>query len=138
MLHFSGTMPRVKSAKMLEGVDKIIGTINAEFPSAQSEASQAVGIKNYESIASYSWKDIDHPTIYVPGLARPCRRIVQMHELTKPQANLQSSRLQLSHYSFEKIISHAPNPDLLLQQSILSFRRYSTNTLTSTCLPYIW
>jgi len=59
---------------MLKGVDKLIKNIYAEFSEVQGESSEAVTIKNYESIASYSWKDIEHPTIYVPGLSRPIAR----------------------------------------------------------------
>lgn len=49
--------------RMLKGVDKLIKNIYAEFSEVQGESSEAVTIKNYESIASYSWKDIEHPTI---------------------------------------------------------------------------
>jgi len=56
--------------RMLKGVGNIIRNISVEFSEAQEEACEAVTIKNYEFIASYSWKDIDHPTIYVPGLSR--------------------------------------------------------------------
>jgi len=60
--------------RMLKGVDKLIRNIYVEFSEVQEEACEAVTIKNYEFIASYSWKDIEHPTIYVPGLSRPITR----------------------------------------------------------------
>jgi len=59
---------------MLKGVDKHIRNIYVEFSEIQEEACKAVTIQNYEFIASYSWKDIEHPTIYVPGLSRPIMR----------------------------------------------------------------
>jgi hypothetical protein len=59
---------------MLKGVDKLVRNIYVEVSEAQEEACEEVMIKNYKFIASYSWKDIEHPTIYVPGLSRPARR----------------------------------------------------------------
>jgi hypothetical protein len=56
--------------RMLNGVNKLIRNIYVEIPKAKEEACEEVTIKNYQSIASYSWKNIEHPTIYVPGL--PC------------------------------------------------------------------
>jgi len=55
--------------RMLKGTDKLIKKIQVGSSSeSQKGASDAVTIKNYESLASYCWKDVDHPTIYVPGL----------------------------------------------------------------------
>ena len=59
---------------MLKGVDNLIRNIYVEFSEVQEEACEVATIKNYEFIASYSWKDIEHPTIYVPGLSRPIMR----------------------------------------------------------------
>ena len=60
--------------RMLKGVDNLIRKIYVESSEVKEEAPKAVTIKKYESIASYSWKDIEHPTIYVPGISPSIRR----------------------------------------------------------------
>ncbi|KAG4435840.1 hypothetical protein IFR05_008666 [Cadophora sp. M221] len=58
-----------KGDRMLMGVGNLIKTIYVEASETQEGAyDEEITIKNYESIASYSWKGIEHPTIYVPGL----------------------------------------------------------------------
>lgn len=69
-----GKQHRSSDDRMLKGVDNLIGNIHVEPSEIQVQASEAVGIKNYKFIASYSWKDIEHPTIYVPGLSYPNTR----------------------------------------------------------------
>ncbi|KAH7360690.1 hypothetical protein BKA65DRAFT_591699 [Rhexocercosporidium sp. MPI-PUGE-AT-0058] len=60
---------RSRDDRMLNGVGNLIKKIVVESSETQEEVSEEkVTIKSYESISSYSWKDIEHPTIYVPGL----------------------------------------------------------------------
>ncbi|PVH69993.1 hypothetical protein DL98DRAFT_598198 [Cadophora sp. DSE1049] len=63
-----GSQRPSRDDRMLKGVDNLIRNIYVETPEAQKEAPKAVTINKYEPIASYSWKDIEHPTIYVPGI----------------------------------------------------------------------
>lgn len=56
-----------RDERMLHGTTTLMAKIYVDASAAQEEVQDAVTIKNYEPIASYSWKDIDHPTIYVPG-----------------------------------------------------------------------
>jgi len=63
-----------KDDRMLKGVDKVVKYIYVEHSEVHEEACEVVTIKNYVFIASYSWKDIEHPTIYVPGLSRLTQR----------------------------------------------------------------
>ncbi|CZT47775.1 uncharacterized protein RSE6_08376 [Rhynchosporium secalis] len=66
--------------RMLWGTSNLISKIHVEPQPAERragigvEASAPVTIQNYKYVASYNWKDIEHPTIYVPGLSRPFPR----------------------------------------------------------------
>ena len=68
------TKGRQRDNRMLWGVGNLIRNIYVESSEVQEEAYEAVTIKNYEFIASYNWKNIEHPTIYVPGLSHPITR----------------------------------------------------------------
>ena len=63
-----GSQRPSRDERMLQGVDNLIRKIYVESSEVQEEALEAVTIKKYEHIASYSWKNIEHPTIYVPGI----------------------------------------------------------------------
>jgi hypothetical protein len=63
-----------RNDRMLWGVGNLIRNIYVESFDVQEEAFEAITIKNYEFIASYNWKNIEHPTIYVPGLSHPITR----------------------------------------------------------------
>ncbi|KUJ12351.1 uncharacterized protein LY89DRAFT_206066 [Mollisia scopiformis] len=100
--------------RMLKGVDKLIKNIYNEFSEVQEEACEAVAIRNYESIASYSWKDIEHPTIYVPGLPP---------KFTPPTLPVQLQRDKLTRSKprspaaavdplFESLLQQHPNFDM--------------------------
>ncbi|KAL2069169.1 hypothetical protein VTL71DRAFT_15507 [Oculimacula yallundae] len=56
------------SERMLWGVSNLISTIYVGPPEDEDRTSAGVTIKNLKSVASYNWKDVEHPTIYVPGL----------------------------------------------------------------------
>lgn len=73
-----GRQKTSRDERMRWGVGKLMRNIYVEsvdVQDSQEEACEAVTIKNYEFIASYNWKDIEHPTIYVPGLSHPIGRI---------------------------------------------------------------
>ncbi|KAL3423891.1 hypothetical protein PVAG01_05638 [Phlyctema vagabunda] len=74
--------------RMLKGLDKLVGNIYVNFPEPQAMPYEAVKINNYEFVASYSWKDIEHPTIYVPGLPP---------KFTPPVLPIQLKRDNLKH-----------------------------------------
>jgi hypothetical protein len=77
-LQHKGRQKPSKHDRMLRGVDKLMKTIQVESSEVQKDARQAITIKNYEFIASYSWKEIEHPTIYVPGLSPPITRKIDL------------------------------------------------------------
>lgn len=56
---------QAEEAEMLKGVGDQVNNIHVE---GSTEHDEAIEIKNYQFVASYGWKDIEHPTIYVPGL----------------------------------------------------------------------
>ena len=59
--------------RMLWGAGILLRKVYVEATGAQENAPKAITIQNYESLASYSWKDTEHPTIYVPGTSLPLR-----------------------------------------------------------------
>ncbi|KAG9236243.1 hypothetical protein BJ875DRAFT_526572 [Amylocarpus encephaloides] len=59
--------PSREAARMLKGAGVLISTLYAELPETPLQVGDPVEIKNCEFQASYSWKDVEHPTIYVPS-----------------------------------------------------------------------
>ncbi|CAG8953515.1 hypothetical protein HYFRA_00009971 [Hymenoscyphus fraxineus] len=53
-----------EEARMLKGHGGFLKNLHVE---GSVKDEQPVEMKNYQFVASYSWKDIEHPTIYVPG-----------------------------------------------------------------------
>ncbi|TVY14685.1 hypothetical protein LARI1_G007941 [Lachnellula arida] len=107
-----GRQRQSRDDRMLKGVDKLIRNIHVESSGVQEEACDAVTIKNYESIASYSWKDIEHPTIYVPGLSRPITRKriqLQRDKLTRSKPRSPAAAVDPL---FETLLHQHPNFDM--------------------------
>ena len=90
---------------MLWGAGTLIRKIYVEATEAQENVPKAVTIQNYESLASYSWKDTEHPTIYVPGSSLPAGvQIVGVNKtpgtppkFTPPLLPIQLQRDSLTH-----------------------------------------
>ncbi|MAD86625.1 MAG: hypothetical protein CL912_27025, partial [Deltaproteobacteria bacterium] len=91
--------------RMLWGAGTLIRKIYVEATEAQENVPKAVTIQNYESLASYSWKDTEHPTIYVPGSSLPAGvQIVGVNKtpgtppkFTPPLLPIQLQRDSLTH-----------------------------------------
>ena len=55
--------------RMLQGTRRLLKRNNLESLGVPDGDAENVTIKNYNSVTSYSWKDVEHPTIYVPGIS---------------------------------------------------------------------
>lgn len=49
---------------MLKGLGDYVNNL---YAGGSVEYDEPVEIQNYQFVASYGWKDVAHPTIYVPG-----------------------------------------------------------------------
>ncbi|KAH9222769.1 hypothetical protein DL95DRAFT_441116 [Leptodontidium sp. 2 PMI_412] len=126
--------------RMLQGVGKLIRTIYVEASETQEETyEEEVTIKNYESIASYSWKDIEHPTIYVPGLPPKLTPPILPVQMQKDKLTRTRPRSPAAAVDplFQALLHQHPNFDMFPIQlasdrnslrNFLSFASSSTGT----------